>query len=216
MTDQGRPAQDRDPVHSFLIHAGQILREIQFIIDSIPNVESFSIERAIRQLHAIHHVLSNTEDDWLEQSEIDALLDTVIAAGVSLENFQQAPPVPRNIGTSRAASTGGRPQYIIDLDRAIELHEMGNTWASVADAMGVCERTLYYHLERANLSSGRRVFTDITDNELDEKVAEISLQHPFAGSVIVLGHLEAQNIHTPIDRVRQSLRRIDTIGVIVR
>jgi hypothetical protein len=76
MTNQGRPAQVRDPVHSFLIHAGQILREIQFIIDSIPNVETFSIERALRQLHAIHYVLSNMEDDWLEQSEIDTLLDT--------------------------------------------------------------------------------------------------------------------------------------------
>jgi hypothetical protein len=51
---------------------------------------------------------------------------------------------------------------------------------------------------------------------LNEKVAEISLQHPFAGSVIVLGHLEAQTIHNPVDRVRESLRRVDTIGVIVR
>jgi hypothetical protein len=216
MTNQRRPPPDQDPVHSFLIHAGRILQETQFIIDSIPNVETFSVERALRQLHAIHFVLSNMEDDWLEQSEIDALVDTVIAAGVSLENFQQAPPVSRNIGTSRAASTGGRPRYVIDLDRAIELHDMGNPWDSVADAMGVCRSTLYNHLERANLSSARRVFTALSDDELDEKVAEISLQHPFAGSVIVLGHLEAQNIHIPIVRVRESLKRVDAIGVIVR
>jgi hypothetical protein len=216
MSNQGRPAKDQDPVHSFLIHAGRILQEIQFIIDSLPNVETFSVERALRQLHAIHYVLNNMEDEWLEQDEIDALTDSVIAAGVSLEIFQATPPAPRNIGTSLAASTGGRPRYVIDLERAIELHDMGNTWDSVADALGVCERTLYYHLSRANLPSARRAFTDISDGDLDELVAEISLQHPFAGSVIVLGHLEARGIHVPAARVRDSLRRVDTIGVIVR
>jgi hypothetical protein len=102
------------------------------------------------------------------------------------------------------------------LDRTIELHDLGNTWDSVAEAMGVCRRTLYYHLERAGLSSGRPVFTNIDDDMLDEKVAEISLRHPFAAGVIVQGHLEAVNIHVPVARVQESLRRVDTIGVIVR
>ncbi|KAJ7676904.1 hypothetical protein DFH06DRAFT_976326 [Mycena polygramma] len=69
MTHRSRPAQDRDPVHSFLVHAGQILHEAQFIIDSFPNVEIFSVERALRQLHAVHYVLTNLEDEWLAQKD---------------------------------------------------------------------------------------------------------------------------------------------------
>ncbi|KAJ7301575.1 hypothetical protein DFH08DRAFT_613008, partial [Mycena albidolilacea] len=59
-------------------------------------------------------------------------------------------------------------------------------------------------------------FPDISDDALDELVAQISLQRPFAGSIIVLGHLEAQAIHIPAACVRESLRKVDTIGVIVR
>ncbi|KAF7354472.1 Integrase catalytic domain-containing protein [Mycena venus] len=216
MPRQSQPVKDRDPVHSFLIHAGKILSEVQFIIDSIPNVEPFSVERGLRQLHAIHYVLTTMEDEWLAQSEIDNLIETVLTAGLALEQFQNAPAPPRNVGTVRDISTSGRPRYIIDLDRAIELHDMGNGWDAVADALGVCRRTLYYHLERAGISPARPVFTNIDDDTLDEKVAEISLKHPFAGGSIVLGHLEAEDIHLPIARVQESLRRVDAIGVIVR
>ncbi|KAJ7603860.1 hypothetical protein DFH06DRAFT_1021797 [Mycena polygramma] len=62
MTHRSRPAQDTDPVHSFLLHAGRILQESQFIIDSMPNVETFSVERCLRQLHAVHYVLVNIQD----------------------------------------------------------------------------------------------------------------------------------------------------------
>ncbi|KAF7372343.1 Integrase catalytic domain-containing protein [Mycena venus] len=216
MPRQSQPVQDRDPVHSFLIHAGKILSEVQFIIDSILNVEPVSVEHGLRQLHAIHYVLTNMEDEWLAQSEIDNLIETVLTAGLALEQFQNAPAPPRNVGTVRDISTGGRPRYIIDLDRAIELHDMGNGWDAVADALGVCRRTLYYHLERAGISPVRPVFTNIDDDTLDEKVAEISLKHPFAGGSIVLGHLEAEDIHLPIAHVQESLRRVDAIGVIVR
>ncbi|KAJ7854131.1 hypothetical protein B0H13DRAFT_1903773 [Mycena leptocephala] len=98
---------------------------------------------------------------------------------------------PRNIETSTDAPTGGRPRYILDLDRAIELHDMGNT------------------------EPGCPSFTEIDDDTLDGMVAEISLKHPFAGSSTVQGHLEAQNVHIPIARVKESFRRVDTIGVIL-
>ncbi|KAK7016624.1 hypothetical protein R3P38DRAFT_3567192 [Favolaschia claudopus] len=48
-----------------------------------------------------------------------------------------------------------------------------------------------------------------SNEALDELVAEISLNHPLAGSAIVMGHLEGLNIH-------DSLWRVDAVGVIVR
>jgi DNA-binding GntR family transcriptional regulator len=43
----------------------------------------------------------------------------------------------------------------------------------VADALGIGRQTLYYHLERAGLSSGRPVFTEIDDDLLTEAVAPV-------------------------------------------
>ncbi|KAJ7862499.1 hypothetical protein B0H14DRAFT_2575387 [Mycena olivaceomarginata] len=123
--------------------------------------------------------------------------------GTSLERFQDTPAPPRNIGTSVHAPTGGRPRYSLDLNRAIELHDMGNT------------RTLYYHFERAGLSSERPTFTDIDDNMLDEKVVELSLRLLEAR---LFKNIWKHRIYIFLWNAcrRESLRRVDTIGVIVR
>ncbi|KAJ7119245.1 hypothetical protein C8R43DRAFT_901076 [Mycena crocata] len=75
MSHRQGPSTERDPHSSFLLHADRILRETRFIIDSMPNVEIFSVERALRQLYAVHYVLANFEDEFLEQSEIARLID---------------------------------------------------------------------------------------------------------------------------------------------
>ncbi|KAK6993234.1 hypothetical protein R3P38DRAFT_2446285, partial [Favolaschia claudopus] len=78
-------------------------------------------------------VLANMDDPWLSQSEIDRLIDVVVSTGSSLEQYLQSPPPPHNIGTRTIPPSGrGRPRYALDIDRAIELHDMGNTWAAVA------------------------------------------------------------------------------------
>ncbi|TFK50896.1 hypothetical protein OE88DRAFT_1630323 [Heliocybe sulcata] len=56
---------ENDAVARFLSHAQQICTESQFIIDSLPNVKRFSIERSLRQLNAIHLVLANFDDPWI-------------------------------------------------------------------------------------------------------------------------------------------------------
>ncbi|KAK6981351.1 Integrase catalytic domain-containing protein [Favolaschia claudopus] len=195
----------------------KIMREARLVVEAISNAEIFAVERSLRQLHGIHIVLLNLDDAWLSRSEVDGLIDLVLNTGASLEAFLNSPPAPHNIGTTSLPPSGlGRPRYAIDLDRAIELHDLGNTWAAVADALGVRRQTLYNHLERAGLSSGRLPFTTISDDELDEKISSISLLHPFAGSNIMSGHLEATGIHVPIRRIQESLWRVDAIGVLVR
>lgn len=206
-----------DPTHKFLIHADKMIREAQFIVDSLPNVEPFAVERALRQLSALHYLFANLEDQWLDQADINRFITLVLDVQIPLQQFQDQPPAPRNVGTTTVRGPGaGRPRYVLDLRRACELHDMGNTWDAIAEAMGVQRRTLYNHLDRAGLSPARREFTEISDDDLDERVAEISIKHPLAGSAIVMGHLEAIGIHLPSERVQDSLWRVDGIGVIVR
>jgi hypothetical protein len=75
---------------------------------------------------------------------------------------------------------------------------------------------MYNHLQRADIPSARLPFTTIDDDTLDHHVSEISLQHPFTGISVIVGHLKAQGIHLPYNRVQESLRRVDAIGILVR
>ncbi|KAJ7648847.1 hypothetical protein B0H17DRAFT_1271650, partial [Mycena rosella] len=66
----------------------------------------------------------------------------------------------------------GRPAYELDLDRAILLHDLGNTWQDIAVAIGVSRSTLYKHMEDRGLPTARREWSDLTDDEIDELVSE--------------------------------------------
>jgi len=213
--DMTRREEDDDSFQRFLRHSDKVFRDARFVADSLPNVEPFAVERALCRLQAVHHILINTQDPWVKPDEVKLLADSVVSLGQVLEAFQAAPPLPRNTGTTTLPSTGGRPLYELDVERALNLHGMGNPWESVADAMGISRKTMYNHLRRAGLS-GRPEFTDMSDEELDEVVAEISIRHPFAGSLIVDGHLKAKGIRVARERVRESLRRVDALGTMAR
>ena len=72
------PTNNEDLTNAFFLHAVCIVWDAQFIEDSIPNVEIFSVKQALRQLHAIHLVSLNLDDDWLDSTEIDGLIQKVI------------------------------------------------------------------------------------------------------------------------------------------
>lgn len=171
----------------------------------------------MRQLYSIYHILSDLDNPHISQTEIEGLSKLIIDTAFPLHGFLQQPPPPRNAGTT-VIQTGkpGRPRYNLNLERTIELHNLGCSWNSIALAIGVTRQTLYNHLQQAGLTTERPVYTVISDDDLDELVAGISLNHPFAGSSIIRGHLEVQGVKVPALRVQDSLKRVDPIGVFVR
>ncbi|KAJ7435392.1 hypothetical protein FB451DRAFT_1194679 [Mycena latifolia] len=121
-----RTREPEDPTHAFLLHADRI-RDAQFIVDSLPNVEPFAVERALRQLSALHYIFANLEDEWLSADEIDTLVSLVLGVQLPLQNFQELPTAPRNIGTTTVQSSGpGRPRFVLDLFLRI-LHQVSAT-----------------------------------------------------------------------------------------
>lgn len=209
--------ENHDEAHHFFMESHRIAIEAQFIIDSLPNTEITAVERIVRQLEAVRTILLCLDDPATTSDEIDQLAAYVNFLLIPLEDFLASPPLPANTHIPREyTDTRGRPSYILDLQRAQELHALGNTWKDIATAMGVVRQTLYNRMAANGLSTARREFTDISDEDLDELVAEISLQHPFIGSTIVHGHLEAREVRVPRLRVQESLKRVDAIGVLVR
>ncbi|KAJ7613558.1 hypothetical protein FB45DRAFT_981796 [Roridomyces roridus] len=60
------------------MHADKMIRDAQFVVDSLPNVEPFAVERALRQLSAIHYLFANLNDAWLDQDDINQFISVNI------------------------------------------------------------------------------------------------------------------------------------------
>ena len=211
------PSLGEESITQFYIEAHRIATEAQFIIGSLPNAERPAVQRIVRQLQVIYGIMLRIDDPLSNPEEIEQLTAYVVQLLSPLEEFLSNPPPPASSFVPRQ-STGvqGRPSYALNLNRAQELHKLGNSWKDVAEALGVARKTLYNHLRRAGLTSIRPETSDLSDDELDDVVAEISLSHPFSGVDIIIGHLKARAIFIPRERAQASLRRVDPIGVLIR
>ncbi|KAJ7077621.1 hypothetical protein C8R44DRAFT_863231 [Mycena epipterygia] len=206
-----------DEARHFFMECHQISKEAQFLVDSLPNVETTAVEHACRQLNAVREILIALNDPHSTPANLEHLIEYVDTLLYPLDAFLSNPPFPPHTHIPRRR-TGqrGHPAYDLDLDRAILLHDPGNTWEDIAIAIGVSRSMLYRHMEDGGLSTARKEWSDLTNDEIDELVSEISLAHPFVGTTIVMGHLEAREVHLPRARVQESLRRVDHIGVLVQ
>lgn len=203
-----------DELHAFLMECDQICKSAQFVIDTLPNAEHDAVEGAVRHLEAIRTILGNVDD---AHTDFEALWDYVDILLLPLEtHLNTPPPLPSSFLPRVYTGRVGRPSYAIDLERAVLLHDLGNTWKDTAKALGIARSTLYEHMDKAGLSTAKREWSDLTNDELDEVIAEFSLAHPFSGTRIVMGHLETLGFHLPRHRVLQSLHRVDEIGVLTR
>lgn len=205
-------------LHRFFVDAHRFSREALFIIMSLPNADhDAAVERTVRQLDSVRRVLLNLDDPYTTEDERSSLVNTTSAMIQPLQQFLDTPPPPPLYHIPRVyTGRPGRPRLDLDIPRALCLHSLGASWERVAQAMGVVRRTLYYHLERHGISTTAQEYSDISDDALDELVAEISLSHPFDGAGIIRGHLQTRGFRLSMRRVQESLKRVDPIGVLTR
>ncbi len=85
---------------------------------------------------------------------METLIDYVDHLVLPLQNFaENLPPAPATFVRKEYTGSPGRPQYQIDLDRAVLLHNLNISWDQIAYAMGIVCRTLYQHLNNAVIST---------------------------------------------------------------
>ena len=122
----------------------------------------------------------------------------------------EAPNVERNRQvTSFLPSTGGRPAYDITKAQIEQLRDTGMNWKSIADFVGVSERTLHRRRVDYGIEAS---FTDITEGDLDYQIRDILRLTPYSGESYVRGSLKGRRINVQRARVRESLCRTDPIG----
>ena len=109
----------------------------------------------------------------------------------------------------------GRPKYAIHREQLQFLLNEGFNIPTISKLVGVSKRTVWRRMSDFGLSIGGS-YSVLTDAELDNIVREILDRLPNTGMKRMHGLLVSQGVRVPIFRTRESVRRIDPLGVDAR
>lgn len=109
----------------------------------------------------------------------------------------------------------GQPAYNIAAEQIHFLLRLRFTVPQVARLLGVSTRTIRRRMSVMGMNV-RRLYTRISDRELDRLVRTRVRQHSNAGYRLMQAYLCCQGVRVQESRVRSSLRRVDPSGVMRR
>jgi hypothetical protein len=156
------------------------------------------------------------DENAAADSSLGVLLNNLIAAMEReleklAEIVENCPTEETRNVISLLPSTGGRPAYNISKVQIEQLRETGLKWCSIAELLGVSERTL----QRRRIEFGIEPnFSEISDHELDNHIREILQLTPYSGESYVRGGLKGRQVN--VQRRRASIQRVDPIGRNIR
>ena len=91
-----------------------------------------------------------------------------------------------NFRLNKQCDTGGRPKYVVTKEQIETLRDTGMNWKSVAQVLGISERTLFRRSEEFNMED---TFSNISDTDLKSTIYCILQQTPYVGETYVRGPL---------------------------
>ena len=109
----------------------------------------------------------------------------------------------------------GRPRLNIPRNQLAYMLEMTFTVPQIASILKVSVRTIRRRMSEYELSV-HALYSQLTDHELDTIVSSIQSQFPTCGNRQMQGHLLARGLRVQQHRVRESQRRVDPCGSVMR
>lgn len=109
----------------------------------------------------------------------------------------------------------GRPSYYIPYEQLLYLIENKFSVPTIADMLGVSVRTIHRRMNDYGLSI-RDQYSSLSDQQLDEIVRMIQQQFPMCGNRQMQGFLLSYGHRIQQSRIRESQRRVDPQGAIIR
>lgn len=109
----------------------------------------------------------------------------------------------------------GRPTYAVSKEQLEILLNARFKVPAIAELLHISCRTVERRMHEYDLSA-RASFSEIHDNQLDDIVNDIKGMNPSCGSKMLVGYLGARGIFLPRRRIRESLTRVDPLGVAAR
>ncbi|CAB5190649.1 unnamed protein product [Rhizophagus irregularis] len=77
-------------------------------------------------------------------------------------------------------------------------------------------KTIYRRRKEFNIPDDLANYMNITDDQIDNIVKGLRVEHPFFGQVLLMGSIHSLGIRIPRQCLRDSLQRIDTFGILNR
>ncbi len=109
----------------------------------------------------------------------------------------------------------GQPAYNITKDELLFLVSSGFNIPQISSLLNVGKRTIERRLHEFGISINTS-FSSLGNSELDAIVQEIVREFPNIGYRRLIGFLRVRGINIQQQRVRESLRRVDPEGVLLR
>lgn len=150
-----------------------------------------------------------------EQINIAPDVLTGLSELVQLIRQQLTEREPPTVVLQHSQGALGRPRLIVSAEHITNLMDMEMPVKTIASLLGVSRRTVYRRMTECNLSVRGR-YSRLTDDELDAFVRRLKERAPYWGYRMVRSALETQGCRVQYDRVRASMHRVDTVGVISR
>lgn len=178
------------------------------------DVVEYRTENSVGQLEQIVQIL-------LELEQLDVSYRCEQAMTLIMRAAKLLQDAEENKGTDIVTppliyrSHRGRPSYNIPRETLVYFIENGFTTNEMANLMQVSTRTIANRLEEYDLSI-RESYSKMNDAELDQIVSKLVQEFPDSGYKTILGHLKADGFRIQEKRIQQSMKRVDTFGVMVR
>lgn len=201
-----------------------ILQTIQSVISELDNIAASSnvslsfaealeyrIELVYRDMIAKE---ASGELNLQEQQALPLIATAFSNLRLVVENLELLPPQTVQPVLLLDGSVG-RPRYGISYHQLETLISMNLTVPRIAQLLGVSVSTVRRRMREYDLSI-RETYSNITDASLDAIVSDVHTQFPGWGNRLVYGWLVSHGIRVQFERVRESQRRIDPEGSMLR
>lgn len=114
----------------------------------------------------------------------------------------------RRIGGLR---TRGRPRLTITREKLVQLFDAHFKIVDIAQLIGCSCKAIYRRMQEFELTQMQ--WTRISDGELDVFVTQFIEEHLNSGYCMLIGFLRSQGINVQRRRARESLLRLDPVGI---
>ena len=182
--------------------------------DSSPTFES--VESLHVSVSQVHHLVVLLVDTIPGLENILPLLDTVrnslqnVMAMLEDSGQEVGLPVFRFFSGSR-----GRPR--LELSSTVLEYMIGNRFSvrQISNLLNVSSSSIRRYMNLYGITV-RSTYSSMSDQQLDSIVATLQRRHPNSGYRLMRGHLAAMGYRVQQSRVRESLQKVDPIGIATR
>lgn len=170
-------------------------------------INNYTANRFDGLLEALHRCLEYMIlMDSIINSDLSPLTEAIREVVSCMEVFDE----DTNVNTG----IRGRPRININDHQLMYLIESGFRVKDIAEILHCSKRTVERRM--SELCIGTAHFSSISDDDLDTYVWDILSRHTHCGEKSVLGYLRSQGIKVQRQRARDSIRRVDPIGIQLR